>query len=144
MISGFPSGSDGIFLQCWRLGFDPWVRKIHWRREWQPIAVILPGASHGQRSRVGYSPRGQKELDMTEATQHACSNSSVFISISNSNFKIEITKNKYGNSYYFQFQISLAYLLTWNDSNFYFYLNLSVTNTNALISVNCKQDFESY
>ena len=27
---------------------------------------ILAGESHGQRSLVGYSPRGRKELDMTE------------------------------------------------------------------------------
>ena len=33
-----------------RLGFDPWVRKIPWRRAWQPTLVFLPGASHGQRS----------------------------------------------------------------------------------------------
>ena len=26
---------------------------------------ILPGESHGQRSLVGYSPRGRKESDMT-------------------------------------------------------------------------------
>ena len=32
----------------------------------QPIAVPLPGKSHGQRSLVGYSPWGHKELDMTE------------------------------------------------------------------------------
>ena len=28
----------------------------------------LPGESQGQRSPVGYSPWGRKELDMTEAT----------------------------------------------------------------------------
>ena len=28
--------------------------------------VFLPGKSHGQRSLVGYSPWGRKELDMTE------------------------------------------------------------------------------
>ena len=28
--------------------------------------VFLPGASHGQRSLAGYSPRGCKESDMTE------------------------------------------------------------------------------
>ena len=28
--------------------------------------VFLPGESHGQRSQVGYSPRGHKELDTTE------------------------------------------------------------------------------
>ena len=39
-----------------RLGFDPWVRKIPWRRKWQPISVFLPGKSHGQRNLVGYSP----------------------------------------------------------------------------------------
>ena len=37
----FPGGSDGKEFTCqcrryWRLGFDPWVRKISWRRKWQP------------------------------------------------------------------------------------------------------------
>ena len=41
--------------RCRRLGFDPWVRKIPWKREWQPIPVFLPEKSHGQRSLVGYS-----------------------------------------------------------------------------------------
>ena len=35
-------------------GSDPWVRKILWRREWQPIPVFLHGESHGQRILVGY------------------------------------------------------------------------------------------
>ena len=52
-------------LQCRRPGFDPWVGKIPWRREGQPTLVFLPGESHGQRSLVGYSPWGHKELDMT-------------------------------------------------------------------------------
>ena len=39
-----------------RCRFDPWVRKILYRREWQPIPVFLPRKSHGQRSLVGYSP----------------------------------------------------------------------------------------
>ena len=34
--------------------------------EWQPTPVFLPGKSHGQRSLVGYSPWGCKELDITE------------------------------------------------------------------------------
>ena len=50
----------------WETGFDPWVRKIPWRREWQPTSVFLPGKSHGQRSLVGYSPLGHKELDTTQ------------------------------------------------------------------------------
>ena len=37
-----------------------------WRRKWQPIPVVLPGESHGQRSLVGYSPWGRKESDITE------------------------------------------------------------------------------
>ena len=36
------------------------------RRKWQPTPVVLPGESHGQRSLVGYSPWGHKELDTTE------------------------------------------------------------------------------
>ena len=31
---------------------------------------ISPGEFHGQRSLVGYSPWGRKELDTTEATEH--------------------------------------------------------------------------
>jgi len=26
-----------------RRGFDPWVRKIPWRRKWQPTPGFLPG-----------------------------------------------------------------------------------------------------
>ena len=33
-----------------RLGFNPWVRKILWRREWLPTPVFTPRESHGQRS----------------------------------------------------------------------------------------------
>ena len=53
-------------LQCRRPVFNPWVRKLFWRREWQPTPVILPGESHGQRSLEGYSSWGHKELDTTE------------------------------------------------------------------------------
>ena len=41
-----------------RCGFDPWVRRILWRRKWQPTPVFLPRKSHGQRSLKGYSPWG--------------------------------------------------------------------------------------
>ena len=37
--------------QCRRRRFDPWVRKIPWRREWRLIPTFLPGKCHGQRSR---------------------------------------------------------------------------------------------
>ena len=47
---------------------DPWVGKNPWNRKQQPTPVFLFGESHGQRSLAGYSPRGWKELDMTEVT----------------------------------------------------------------------------
>ena len=37
-----------------------------WEREWQPTPVFLTEEFHGQRSLVGYSPRGHKELDMAK------------------------------------------------------------------------------
>ena len=39
---GFPGGSDDkkICLKCLRLGFNPWVGKIPWTREWLPTAVF--------------------------------------------------------------------------------------------------------
>ena len=58
-----------IHLPCRRhrrLRFDPWVRKIPWRRKWQPPPVFLPGESHGQRSLAGCSPWGCQELDTTK------------------------------------------------------------------------------
>jgi len=33
--------------------FNPWVRKILWRRKWQSTPVFLPGKSLGERSPVG-------------------------------------------------------------------------------------------
>ena len=47
-------------------GFDPWVRKIPWRRKWQATPVFLPGEFHGHRSLAGYSPWSHKESDTTE------------------------------------------------------------------------------
>ena len=35
-----------------RLGFDPCVGKIPWRRKWQLTVVFLPEKSHGQRNLV--------------------------------------------------------------------------------------------
>ena len=73
MFVGFPGGASGKEPACqWRrhkrCGFDPWVEKIPWRRKWQPAPAFWPGESHGQRSLMGYSLWGCKELDMTEAT----------------------------------------------------------------------------
>ena len=43
----------------------------------QPTPEFLPGESQGQRKLAGYSPCGDKELDMTEATWHACRHASL-------------------------------------------------------------------
>ena len=43
---------SGNCLQCRRCKLNSWVRKILWRRKWQPTPGILPGESHGQRSPV--------------------------------------------------------------------------------------------
>ena len=45
----------------WETRFNLWVGKISWRKEWQSIAVFLPGKSHGQKNLAGYSPWGHKD-----------------------------------------------------------------------------------
>ena len=52
--------------------FDPWVRKIPWRRKWQSTPIFLLGKCHGQRSLAGYTPRGHRESDTTyeKITKH--------------------------------------------------------------------------
>ena len=57
--------------------FNPWVRKIPWRRGRQPTPVLLPGKSQGQRSLAGYRPWGGKESDTTEATEQQLCRSEV-------------------------------------------------------------------
>ena len=44
-------------MQCRKHGFNLWVKKIPWRKEWE---------FHGQSSVVGYSPWSCKESDVTE------------------------------------------------------------------------------
>ena len=65
---GFPGGAvmKNLPANIGSAVFDPWVRKIPWRRIWQPTPVFLPGEFHGQRSLVSFSLWGCKELDMTE------------------------------------------------------------------------------
>ena len=75
-IAVFPGGTSGKEPTCQcrkhrRCRFDPWVRKILWRRVCQPTPAFLPRESHGQKSLVGYHPWDHKESDMTERT-HTC------------------------------------------------------------------------
>ena len=41
---------------------------MHWRRNWQPTPVFLPGESRGRRSLVGCCLWGRPESDTTEVT----------------------------------------------------------------------------
>ena len=59
VVKNLPVNAGNIM----RCGFDIWVGKILCRRAWQPIPVLLPRKSHGQRSLVGYSPWGHIESD---------------------------------------------------------------------------------
>ena len=74
--NGFSGGASGKepTSQCRRgkrCRFDPWVKKILWRRAWQPTPVFFPGEFFGPRSLAGYSLQGRKEWDTTEATKHS-------------------------------------------------------------------------
>ena len=70
---GFPGGASGKQLICRsrrykRWGFEPWVRKIPWRKAWQPTLVYFTGGFLWTEDpdRL-YSPWGHKDLGTTEA-----------------------------------------------------------------------------
>ena len=60
-------------MGSWRVGHD-WATSLslftflHWRRQWQPTPVFLPGESQGGRSLVGFRLWGRTESDTTEVT----------------------------------------------------------------------------
>ena len=62
----FPSMQEMQEIQVQSLGQEDPLAE-----EWKPIPVCLPGEFFGQKSLVGYSPQGRKELEMTEATEHS-------------------------------------------------------------------------
>ena len=55
-------------LQCRRHRFNLWVRKMRWRRAWQPTAVFLPWKNPINRGAWWATVQGLgcKESDMTE------------------------------------------------------------------------------
>ena len=65
---GLPNDSDGKESACNAEdpGFIPGLGRSLGEGKWQPTPVFLPGESHGQRSLVGYTPWGPKELDLTK------------------------------------------------------------------------------
>ena len=67
---GFPSDSavknlPAMQETCRRHGFDSWVRKIPWRRNWQPAPVLLPKNPKDRGAWWDTVP-GFTESDMTE------------------------------------------------------------------------------
>ena len=58
--------------QCRRLWFDPWIRKILWRRKWQPTPIFFPEKCHGQRSLAGYITWDHKRARHKLATKRVC------------------------------------------------------------------------
>jgi len=70
-------------------GFDPWVGKIHWRRERLPTPVFWPGEFHGL-----YRPWGHKESDTTERLSLSASVVVVY-PVLFSLVKLSISKNKW-------------------------------------------------
>ena len=70
---GFPGGASGKEPTCQcrrhkRRGFDLWVKKIPWRRAWQPTPVFLPGESPWTEKPGRLQSMGSKESDTTEAS----------------------------------------------------------------------------
>ena len=49
----------------WRPGFNPWLGRAPGGGHGDPLQYSCLENSHGQRSLVGYSPWGHKDLDMT-------------------------------------------------------------------------------
>ena len=64
-ISRCASGKEPTYQcrRCKRLGFNPWVEKIPWRRAWQPTPAFLSGESNGKKRLMG-----GRELDIIEVT----------------------------------------------------------------------------
>jgi len=55
----FPGGSVVKNLPAYkRSRFDPWVKKIPWRRKSQPTPEFLPGKFHGWKKLAGYIVHG--------------------------------------------------------------------------------------
>ena len=76
-LMDFPSGTSGkepaCQCRCKTPGFNPWVRKIPWRRAWWPAPVFLPGESRGQRHLEGCGSKGPtKSWTRLSSTHQHC------------------------------------------------------------------------
>ena len=57
--------------RCKRQGFDPWVKKIPWRRKWQPTPVFFVWNIPWTKEPIGLQPRGLQDWARTQRTQWA-------------------------------------------------------------------------
>ena len=63
VVKNLPANAGNIK----RCRFNPWFRKVPWRRAWQPTQVFLPRESYGPWGLAGYNPYGLRESDIAEA-----------------------------------------------------------------------------
>ena len=74
-MKGFPHSSVGKESACNAdsiPGFYPWVRKIPWKRKWQPTPVLFHGKFHEQKSLADYGPWGHKRVEHDLLTKQQC------------------------------------------------------------------------
>ena len=71
-----------ICLQCRRYSFDPWVRKVPWRRKRQPTPVFLPGESPWAEEPGRLQSTGSQRVGHGWATKHTWSYQSRYCSYS--------------------------------------------------------------
>ena len=71
---GFPGGSDGKEVTCnvGDVASIPGLGRSPGGGYGNPLQYSCLENPHGQRSLVGYSPRGRKELDRTEQLSNSC------------------------------------------------------------------------
>ena len=91
---------------CRRCEFDPWIRKIPWRRKWQPISVFLPGISHGQRSLANLQSMGSQRVRHDSDWAHT--HTHIYIHIHTK--KINIYMNIYSCEIYMWSEVRVAQL----------------------------------
>ena len=73
------------FRRCKKPRFDPWVRKIPWKRKWQPIQVFLPGKFH-DRGAWQATVHGATK-NWTQLSTHAHTHTHTHIHTSSRNFE---------------------------------------------------------
>ena len=61
-IGGLLASSSKQSVCNWKTGVSSCVRKISWRRQWQPTPVFLLEEFHGQRSLVGFQIVGSQRV----------------------------------------------------------------------------------